>query len=166
MNTNFIAILIAAIIPIIIGTLWYSPFLFQKTWMKESGITTEKMQNANKLVIYGLSFFFSFLLAFSLQMLVIHQWGIFSTLAGESGFTEGTGDAFNTFQSLMKTYGGKFRTFKHGAFHGVLSGVFIILPIIGIKTLFEQKSCKYAAINIGYWILTLAVMGGIICKWA
>jgi hypothetical protein len=31
--------------------------------------------------------------------------------------------------------------------------------------MFEKKSVKYVAINAGYWIVTLAIMGGIICQW-
>ena len=165
MKTNFLAILAAAVVPMIIGFLWYGP-LFKKAWMREANMTEEKIKSGNMILIFGLSFFFSFLLAFSLQMLVIHQWGIFSTLAGEPGFNEGTGEAATTFKNLMGTYGDRFRTFKHGAFHGVLSGLFIILPILGTKALFERKSFKYIAINIGYWIITLAIMGGIVCQWA
>ena len=166
MKTNFVAIIIAALVPMILGFLWYGPFLFQKTWMKETGMTEEKMKSANMPLILGLSFFLSFLLAFSLQMLVIHQWGIFSTLAGEPGFNDKTGEAFNTFKNLIETYGTRFRTFKHGMLHGILSGIFIILPVIGTKALFERKSFKYVAITAGYWIITLGIMGGIVCQWA
>ena len=39
------------------------------------------------------------------------------------------------------------------------------MPILGIQAMFEKKSFKYVAINAGYWIVTLAIMGGIICEW-
>jgi hypothetical protein len=32
--------------------------------------------------------------------------------------------------------------------------------------LFERRSWKYIFINAGYWILTLTLMGGIICAYA
>ena len=31
--------------------------------------------------------------------------------------------------------------------------------------MYERKSLKYIAINSGYWILTWAIMGGIISAW-
>ena len=166
MKTNFIAIIAAAIVPLILGFIWYGPLLFKTAWMKESQITEEKLKDTNMPLVLGLSFFFSFMLAFSLQMLVIHQWGIFSTLAGEPGFSEGTGEAAITFKNLMQTYGDRFRTFPHGALHGALTALFIIMPIIATIGLFEKKSFKYMAINIGYWVVSLALMGGIVCQWA
>ena len=80
-------------------------------------------------------------------------------------FNEQTGEAYSYFEKFVSTYGDRFRTFKHGAFHGILYGVFLILPILGIQAMFEKKSFKYVAINAGYWIVTLALMGGIICEW-
>jgi hypothetical protein len=46
-----------------------------------------------------------------------------------------------------------------------MSGFIFLLPIISIIAMFERKSVKYIAINSGYWIVTLAIMGGIICQW-
>jgi hypothetical protein len=94
----------------------------------------------------------------------IHQMGVYSSLAGEPGFAESTGEAFTYFQKFLSNYGDRFRTFKHGALHGVLSGVFLALPVIAIIARFERKSIKYVAIHAGYWVVTLAIMGGIICK--
>lgn len=163
---NFIAIVGAAFVPMIIGFLWYGPMLFQKAWMKEMNFTQKDLEGGNMLLIFGVSFIFSLMLSFFLQALVIHQRGVFSTLFGEPGFASKTGEAYAYFQEFMTNYGDRFRTFKHGVLHGVLSGFFIALPIIGTKALFERKSFKYIAINVGYWIVTLALMGGIICQWA
>ena len=64
------------------------------------------------------------------------------------------------------THGGtEFQTFKHGAFHGALLGILLALPILGTNALFERKSLSYILINAGYWIATMAVMGGILCAW-
>ncbi|HRN41812.1 MAG TPA: DUF1761 family protein [Vicingus sp.] len=32
--------------------------------------------------------------------------------------------------------------------------------------MFERKGFKYIAINSGYWIITLGLMGGVICQFA
>ena len=46
----------------------------------------------------------------------------------------------------------------------MLSGSFLAMPVIAIIAMFERKSVKYVAINAGYWIVTLAIMGGLICQ--
>ena len=85
---------------------------------------------------------------------------------GEPGFAEGVaGEATTYFKDFMSTYGDRFRTFKHGALHGSVLGMFVVLPILSIIAMFERKSVKYVAINAGYWIVTLAIMAGIICQW-
>jgi hypothetical protein len=66
---------------------------------------------------------------------------------------------------FMQQYGGNFRTFKHGALHGVLGGVFMVLPILAVNALYERKSWKYIFINVGFWTACLTLMGGIISAW-
>ena len=82
------------------------------------------------------------------------------------GASELTGDRLNYFNDFMANYGASFRTFKHGAIHGVLVGLFFVLPISAIQAIFERKSVKYLAINAGYWIVSIALMGGVVCQWA
>jgi hypothetical protein len=43
-------------------------------------------------------------------------------------------------------------------------GLLIVLPIMGTNALFERKSFKYVLINVGYWTISLALMGGILCQ--
>ena len=114
--------------------------------------------------VFILSYVFSFLIAFFLQSIVIHQGGVFASLL-ESGSTELQGDVLVYFEDFMAKYGDNYRTFKHGFLHGALSGVFFVLPILSIIAMFEKKSAKYVAINAGYWMVTLGIMGGIICQW-
>lgn len=52
--------------------------------------------------------------------------------------------------------------FSKGALYGLLTGFGWVAMAIGVNSLFEQKSWKYIAINAGYWIVTLTVMGAII----
>jgi hypothetical protein len=68
-----------------------------------------------------------------------------------------------SFEAFMADYGNDFRTFKHGALHGTIFGIAGALPIIGTIALFERKSVKYIFVNAGYWIVTLAVMGSLLC---
>lgn len=165
MEFNFLMTALAALVPMVIGFLWYGPMLFQNAWMKELGFTKESLEGGNMALIFGLSYVLSFLFAFLLQTLVIHQFGAQSVLMGEPGFVEGTGEAFTYFEEFMQNYGDRFRTFGHGALHGGLMGVFVVLPVMGTNALFERKSFKYVAINVGYWVVTMAIMGGILCQW-
>ena len=105
------------------------------------------------------------MLAAFLQFLVIHQGGVFSTIL-ESGSTELQGDALVYFEDFMAKYGDNYRTFKHGALHGALAGIFMVLPVLATQAMFERKTAKYILINVGYWTVTMALMGGIICQWA
>ena len=158
MEFNFLAILVAAIAPLVLGFLWYNPKLFSNVWMREAEMTEEKMKSGNMALIFGLTLFLSFILAFFLQQLTNHQMGAFALAQGELGETA-------TYLAFMEEYGNEFRTFKHGALHGVLAGVFLFLPVIAINGMFERKSWKYIFINSGYWIVSLAIMGAIICGW-
>ena len=163
MEMNVIILFIAAIVPMIIGFVWYGPLL-GNAWMKEMNFTKESLAGQNMIKVFILSYIFSLLVAFFLQFIVIHQGGVFSTLL-ESGSTELQGDVLVYFEDFMAKYGDNYRTFKHGALHGVMSGLFFVLPILAIIAMFERKSAKYVAINAGYWVVTLAIMGGVICQW-
>ena len=44
---NFLAILVAAATTFMLGGLWYSPILFAKRWMRESGVSEEQTRQAN-----------------------------------------------------------------------------------------------------------------------
>ena len=65
---NWAAVFAATIAGFVIGGLWYSPLLFAKAWMKENGFTEEGMKNSNMGKIFGLTFLFSFVMAFNLAM--------------------------------------------------------------------------------------------------
>ena len=154
---NPLAIIVAAIAALMIGFLWYNPKLFGNAWAKEAGMTEEKMKGGNMLVIFGLALLFAILLATLLMQFTNHQWGALGMIGGDPTLAK---ESFNAF---MGDYETAFRTYKHGAFHGFLFGLFGALPIIGTNALFERKSAKYIFINAGYWIVTLMVMGAILC---
>lgn len=160
---NIVAILIAAIIPMVIGFVWYNPKVFGKAWMEACGLDEEKIKGANMAVVFGVSFLFAFMLAFFEQALVIHQFHLNSLLGVQPDFNTAGSESSTLFNRIMELYGHSFRTFKHGAFHGILAGLFIVLPILGTNALFERKGFKYIAINVGYWMITLALMGGVLC---
>lgn len=157
---NPIAIGVAAVAALLIGSVWYNPKMgFGNTWMRESGMTKEKMKGGNMGIIFGLALVFAVMLNFLLMQFTNHQWGALGMIGGDPE------NAKASFEAFMADYGHAHRSFGHGALHGGIFGVFGALPIIGTIALFERKSAKYIFINAGYWIVTLAVMGGILCTW-
>ncbi|TCK67836.1 uncharacterized protein DUF1761 [Winogradskyella wandonensis] len=157
---NPIAIPVAAVAALLIGSIWYNPKIgFGNVWMRASGMTEERMKSGNMAIIFGLALLFSALLATLLMQFTNHQWGAIGMVGGDPTIAK------PSFEAFMADYGTDFRTFKHGALHGTIFGIFGALPIIGTIALFERKSAKYIFVNAGYWIVTLAVMGAILCGW-
>lgn len=163
LQINFPIIALAALTPLVLGFIWYGKMAFGNAWMKASGVTMESAKGMNMPLVFGLTYLFSFFAGVVINFIVIHQFGMFSLLVNEPGFMETGSDVNNYFMEFMAKYGGYFRTFKHGAFHGTTTGLFLVFPIIAINAMFERKGFKYIAINGGYWTVCFAIMGGIIC---
>lgn len=153
------ALLIAALSSLVVGFIWYNPKVFGTIWMKEAGITRDPNDKPNMALILGQSVVYAYLISFILQFNVIHQMGAMSA----------TMDVPNVDPSVLKNYlaayGETFRTFKHGALHGTMVGLLLILPSIGIPAMYEKRSFKYVLVTGGYWVITCMIMGGIICAW-
>lgn len=135
-NINWLSLVLATLVPMVMGFIYYHKALFGTAWMESIGMTEEKAKTANMGVVFGLSLLMSFLMSFFLL-----------------GYVNGAGQEGEL---------GEFDTFKHGAFHGALVSLFLVIPAFITNGLFEQRSWKNMLINAGYWILTLTLMGGII----
>jgi hypothetical protein len=159
MEMNWIAILVAALSTLVVGFVWYHPKVFGTIWMKESGMTEEKMKGANMGLIFGISVIYAILISLVLMPLTIHQWGALGMIGGDAT------DALPSYNAFMADYGTNFRTFKHGALHGFLAGLLLVLPVIGTNSLYERRSFKYTLVTGGFWIVCFMIMGGIICGW-
>ena len=103
--------------------------------MAATGMIEEKAQKSNMKMVFGLSFVFSVLISFFLYNFVWHK------------------------------NSPEFHTFQHGAFHGAFLAIAIVLPTLGTNALYEQKSWSYILINVGYWLVTFVIMGGILNIW-
>ncbi len=136
-NINWLALVVASLMPLVVGSLWYNPMTFLKPWQEATGVTDEEAKQGMAvtfLVSTILAFFIAFLLNYMLHGAHDHD----------------TAD---------------FMTFKHGASHGVLLTVMAILPVVVSNSMYEKRSWKYMLINVGYWAVSLALMGGIIQVW-
>jgi Protein of unknown function (DUF1761) len=165
---NILVIFLAAAIPLIVGFVWYNSALgFGKAWMQEIGMNEEALQkNFNPIKTFGFTYFFGLLLAGALLPMVIHQMGLTSMLMGVPGVEDPTTEVGKCLNFLNDNYGHNFRTFKHGAFHGTMFGLFLSLAIVGVSGLFERRTWRYIFIHVGYWVVTMALMGGVLSAWA
>lgn len=133
-NTNILSLVIATLIPMIVGFIYYNPKVAGNAWMSSIGITEEDIRTKGKPALtYSIALIMSFLLAFFLL-----------------NFNNGPGQE------------GEFDTFGHGAFHGVFIGIVVAMPVLMTNGLFELKSLKNIFINLVYWLITLALMGGVL----
>jgi hypothetical protein len=166
MNINFLAVLVAALVPMVMGFIWYNPKVLGNAWMQAAGLNEEKLKGANMAVIFGVSFVLSFLLAFFMQAVVIHQFHIASVFYDyQEQIKDATTPEGTIYKQVMDLVGTGHRTFGHGVLHGVMGGLFLATPIIATGAMFERKSFKYIAINAGYWIICMGIMGGIVSAW-
>jgi Protein of unknown function (DUF1761) len=159
MEMNWMALIVAALSTLAVGMIWYSDAVFGKIWVKEAGLDREEMKKDNMLKIFGLTIVYSLMITMIVNTIVIHQWGAIGMVGGDPT------KALPSLAAFMADYGTAFRSFKHGALHGFMTGLFFALPMIAINGLFDRKSWKYILVHGGYWIVTLTIMGAIICGW-
>lgn len=161
-DINYWIIPLAALIPMVIGFIWYNPKVFGTAWMKGADMTDEKVKGGNMPLIFGLSYVFALLVAGAMLQMTIHQFGFHSLILEKDGTVSEAGMVL--YNQVMEMYGDNYRTFGHGALHGTIGGLFIAFPILATNALFERKSWKYIWINVGYWVVSMALMGGLVCQ--
>ncbi len=127
----------AAVSALVIGFIWYG-LLFKNTWMKASGLTLAKIKNGiHPAILYGLVLVLAFIMTKGLYHHII---------------------------SIHAKFGSTTEyPFWHGVSHGLSDSFFYGgISVLIINALFDQRNWKYILINMGYWIITFAVMGGLI----
>lgn len=156
----FVSAAAATPIPLAIGFVWYHDKVFGKAWAQTAGLSPESLQGRNMGIVFGLTLLFSYFIALFLGIagVVIHQAGVSSLMAEGSPELSAQGKAF------IEAAGHRYNTYKHGAFHGVIAGLFFAMPVVAINALFERRGAKYVLIHTGYWTITLAAMGAVICQ--
>ena len=129
-DLNWIAILVVAFVPVVLGGLWYSPVLFARPWMRAIGRTPEELTGAS--LGYALSAVAALVTSYVLARIV--RWAEVDDLL-------------------------------NGALVGVLVWVGFVATILAITTYFGGRPRTLWAINAGYWLVALIVMGAIHGVW-
>ena len=65
---DWLAIVVATLAAFGVGAVWYSPLLFTKAWMRESGMTEERAKSTNMPLVFGCSLLLIFLATFVFAM--------------------------------------------------------------------------------------------------
>ena len=134
-HLNYLAVLVTAVVGFLLGWLWYG-LLFGQAWMAEMKITPEMVKEAQAKGGMAGDFIKGF---------------VFTLLA-----TFGLA-------ALIAAHGSP--NWKHGAAYGLFIGLFA--P--GVRKLndavWEKKSCKLQAINVGHELVFYAVLGAILGTW-
>lgn len=164
MAFNYLLIFLTALVPLITGFVWFNPKVLGNAWMSATGVTPEMAKGSNMALIFGFTYFLGLMLTMALHPVVIHQMHIYSIFANMEGFGKEGSEIMDYIADFMAKNGQNFRTFKHGALHGAIAGIFLVMPCIATNALFELKGFKYIAINSGFWILNLMLMGGLVCQ--
>lgn len=140
---NFLAIAVAALVPMVMGFLYYG-VLFEKPWLDSLGYTKEYAEGGNPAIKYGLALLMAFIVAFYLKTNIelTHKDVVDGNL-------------------IL----GSFHTFKHGALHGAMTSLLGVIPVIVSLGLFQRNTGKNIMLNVLYWIITFAIMGGILDAW-
>jgi len=134
-EVNYVAVLLAGVASMVVGFLWYSPILFAKPWMKLMGYTAKSMGETQQKMAksYSLSFLLSLVMAYVLSHVMTFSSSYLHYAPVASGLTT--------------------------AFWMWLG---FVMPVQATDVLFGGKSGKLFAINTGYQLVSLLVMGVVI----
>jgi hypothetical protein len=160
MQFNWWLFFVTALIPLVVGFVWYSPKVFGNSWMKINGFTEDDLKGQNMLKVFLITYFLGLLFSTAAMVMTIHQMGYTSIFADDN-----TPETAAMIQDFLAKYGHKYRSFGHGAVHATIFTLFLILPVIAINAMFERRGWKYIAIHTGYWLVTFILIGGIICAY-
>ena len=131
-QVNYLAVIAAGIVSMVLGFLWYSPAVLGKPWMKEKGISAETLKKEQKEMgkWYGVSFVFSLIMAYVL----------FHVMAMAMNFFHYT----------------RLSTGLSSAFWMWLG---FIMPVQATATIFGGKNFKLFGIDTGYQLVSILAMG-------
>ena len=74
-NVDYVAAVVAAVSSFLIGGLWYSPILFARAWMRETGLTEEQLKGKMGTV-FGGAFVLSLVVAMNLAFFLGKNAGV------------------------------------------------------------------------------------------
>lgn len=130
---NWLAIVVAAIIPMVVGGLWYSNLLFAKQWLALMGKTEQEIKSSfSPAKSYGITFVMCLVMAYVMDYFVHYTLSTTFLQGMKIGFALWVGLAVTTsYQTVI--------------FQGVKQGLYMM--------------------NMGYNLVSMLLMGGLLAVW-
>ena len=135
-DINYLAVLVVAIVQFVLGALWYSPVLFAKPWMLAMGKTSEQIKEESQEQNMVLTYSLAFLTALIMAFVVAH-------VVNYSGAT----------------------TIGTGIQAGFWMWLGFVVTTNLAAVLFEGRRVGLYVINVGYALVGLLIMGGVLAVW-
>lgn len=129
---NYLAVLVATVVGMAIGFLWYGP-LFGKKWMKLMGISREKMETMKKKGM-GKTIALNALATLIMSFVLDHSLIFASSYLGVNGWMAGVQAGFWNWLGF-------------------------IAPVTLSAVLWEGRSWKLWILNNGHYLVALVAMG-------
>ncbi len=162
MIPNFLILGLCALIPFLIGFIWFHPKAFGgRVWQQVANLTDVQMNKPIKPIQLLASLLLNFLLAFGVFIITVHGTHVLALTGPDiEAFKSGPAQVF------MQEYGANFQNMSHGIGHGLIMALFFfVIPILGYAVIFERKKFKYLLVNAGFWAISLTLMACIITRW-
>ena len=131
-EVSYLAVLVAAVVGMIIGALWYSPLLFGKAWMKLMKLTEKDMKKAKEKGMTK-----NFAIAFAAVLVMAYVLAYVIDIANVGNIGDGVVVGFWLWLGFVAT--------------SMLNSV-----------LWEGKPSNLYFINITHYFVVLLVMGAIL----
>jgi len=156
--------IVAALIPLLIGAVWYNEKVFGKVVMDANG----EGKRGHPAVVYGGALVLGIVLSFTYKFLGDHHYAFQTFFRPDTEHGVGV-DVASPFgiqlKELIDGYGTRFHSWTHGLAHSFMISFFVLLPVMAINDLFEGRSFKYFITVWGYWVLTIAAMYMLLAQW-
>ena len=162
-QANWLILPIAALLPFILGYLYFHPKVMGERLAKVTGRSLAEINENRTIGRIALIYLFSLLLAYVLTFLSVHQSAMFQLFMFDPNLADANSEYNQFINEFMTKYGHRHRTFGHGFIHGAESGLCWGLTFFGISAIMQGQPLKQIWINLVFWVLCCGIMAGIIC---
>jgi len=162
---NFYWLFVSALVPLLVGSIYYNPKVLGKAGMSAAGVTEEQAKQGSMVKIFLLTYLFGLFVSYIIFLFAVHQSSVYQLFLHEKDLFEAGSELSEYVNGFMEKYGDRHRTFGHGVIHGVEITLLMGFGLIGINTLFERRPMRYLWIHLGFWVICGALMGGMLCAW-
>lgn len=131
-GVNYLAVFLAALSSMVVGSIWYAPKVFGTAWMKSAGLTEEKMRKGGMMPMV-----WAFVLSLLTAYVLAHVTFLSNQFFGNSFLQDALSTAFWVWLGFVVT-----RIMTHN--------------------LFELKPAKLNLLALGNEFVTIMLMGLVI----